>query len=104
VRWPTLGAVLLGATVVPMVAYGAPAWLGPLLFFTGGPFLILALITEHKAPQTRFGRRILRQAEPRDLGTAVALQGVDALWAADGPFAERARPPRQDPAAPSDGD
>ena len=102
IRWPTMCAVLLGATVVPTVAYGTPVWLGPLLFFTGGPFLILATIAETDASQTRFGQRILQQAEARDLGTAVALHGVEALWAADGPFAERGRLPRKDPSAGSD--
>jgi uncharacterized protein (TIGR04222 family) len=104
VRWPTLGAILLGAIVVPVFA-GEPAAAGIGVFCAAWPFLIFAVgFIEYDAGRSRLGRRTAQQATACDLGTAVALHGVRALWAADASFADRARVPDELPEEKSDAD
>jgi hypothetical protein len=106
--WGTVAILLVGTALVP-VAYGDPPWVGLALFVTAAPFVVLAVaIVTLDNRRSRLGKRLrdkaLEQRAALDLGRAVAVRGVAALWEADRPFAARARLPDDDPDALSGGD
>jgi uncharacterized protein (TIGR04222 family) len=94
---PLLAAFVIAPIIFALI-YHSPVWGGIALFLTAAPFVVTTIaVVLYDRGTTRFGRRTREHASAHDLPTAVALNGVEALWAADRPFAERGRLPQPDP-------